>query len=427
MIKKIYADKVRLFDILVTGLLFIGLGIFILNTKTFIFLAFSFIVGIIFVLDGVLKGLQLILQKIKKEDALKISDVLVNIGIGIFILSIRKMTSSFFIWIFMLYTFLLGSCRGVNYIILKNNNVKGRWIDFISCVFYICFSLFLIKTPQIRQPLVMNLIGTYFILYGLARLKEFILYILPAKTKNNFKRHIRMSLPVLFLAIVPKVVLDKVNSFLSTFDEEDEPVSLNEIKSDEKADIEVYIHVSDSGFGQMGHVDLCIGDEFFSYGNYDYNSVRLNETLGDGVLIKSYKDEYIPFVIKDSNKTLFCFGLKLNEESKKRVYKQLKTLKNDLIEWNPPEYTGDTNIDMYASRLKHNVNKTKFYKFKRSKFKTYFVVTTNCVQLADYVLGSMGLDILNMNGIITPGAYYDYLNRQFQLNNKMIIYRKIYK
>jgi len=31
-----------------------------------------------------------------------------------------------------------------------------------------------------------------------------------------------------------------------------------------------------------------------------------------------------------------------------------------------------------------------------------------------------------MNGIITPGAYYEYLNREFQKKNSMVVSRKIY-
>lgn len=422
-----YITATKLIDLLLTGSLFTGLGIFILSTKTFIFLAFSYIAGIIFVVLGLIKLIQIILgKKVSKENALKLSDSLVNIGIGIFILVFPNMPIHIFILAFFLYVLALGITRGVNYFILKANKVRGRLMDLLSSIFYICFCLFLIQSPNIRSGLVMNIIGIYFIAYGSMYLKDFIMTLLPKSKINLKKRHIRISLPVLFQAIIPKVVLDKVNEYISTNEQEGIEIrDLNEYHSDEKADMEVYIHVTNTGFGQVGHVDICIGDEFYSYGNYDNDSVRFNELIGDGVLIKAYKEDYIPFVIKDSGKTLFCFGLKLEEEQKKRVLNKLQTLWKDLVVWTPPAYTGKE--DMYASRLLHHVHDTNFYKFKRGKFKTYFVVTTNCVQLADYVLGSVGLDILNLNGIITPGAYYDYLNHQFLLNSKVVIYRKIYK
>lgn len=52
------------------------------------------------------------------------------------------------------------------------------------------------------------------------------------------------------------------------------------------------------------------------------------------------------------------------------------------------------------------------YKFSSGKFKTYFVMTTNCVQLVDDVVGATGLDILDNHGFLTPGAYHVYLDKE---------------
>ena len=43
-------------------------------------------------------------------------------------------------------------------------------------------------------------------------------------------------------------------------------------------------------------------------------------------------------------------------------------------------------------------------KVKEGPFATYFALNTNCVQLADTILGPTGLDILAVNGIPTPAA-----------------------
>lgn len=66
------------------------------------------------------------------------------------------------------------------------------------------------------------------------------------------------------------------------------------------------------------------------------------------------------------------------------------------------------------------------YKFVRGKYKRYFVLGNNCVKLADEIIGKSGTDILKMYGVITPGAYYEYLNREFKKKNSMVISRKIY-
>ena len=46
--------------------------------------------------------------------------------------------------------------------------------------------------------------------------------------------------------------------------------------------------------------------------------------------------------------------------------------------------------------------------------------------LADSIIGKSGTDILKINGIITPGTYYEYLNREFQKKNSMVISKNIY-
>ena len=51
---------------------------------------------------------------------------------------------------------------------------------------------------------------------------------------------------------------------------------------------------------------------------------------------------------------------------------------------------------------------------------------SNCCRLADNIVGKSGIDLLKMNGAITPGTYYEYLNREFQKKNSMVISRKIY-
>ena len=78
------------------------------------------------------------------------------------------------------------------------------------------------------------------------------------------------------------------------------------------ANVEIFIHVSPDGFGTIGHCDICIDNQVISYGNYDYDSIRLFETIGDFL---SPKRHFSPFPI---------FFTKAPEESRSRnraVYK----------------------------------------------------------------------------------------------------------
>lgn len=68
----------------------------------------------------------------------------------------------------------------------------------------------------------------------------------------------------------------------------------------------------------------------------------------------------------------------------------------------------------------------KFYKFKSGYFKTYFTLTSNCVRLADTIVGSIGLDLIAINGIITPGTYYNYLDNLFKRRNTIVVKKQLY-
>ena len=46
--------------------------------------------------------------------------------------------------------------------------------------------------------------------------------------------------------------------------------------------------------------------------------------------------------------------------------------------------------------------------------------------LADSILSKAGTDIIKIVGIISPGAYYDYLQREYLLENGLVVSRDIY-
>lgn len=422
-----HTKELNYVNMILMGTLFVALGIFVLNTSTLILSALTYIFGLVFIVNAASKIFNLIFKKQKsREQGISFVNAIINLAAGIVILCFPNMPISLFAIGFIFYSIALGLTHGINFLIMNSNKVKGRWSALISFIFYMSFVVFLSFSPYLHINVIMNVIATYFILYGSMYYKDFIVELTPLGKKDDIKRHIRISLPVIFQAVLPKFVLDGINQFLTPSDQKqiDAKSDFSQYKIDEKADVEIYIHTSNKGFGKMGHVDICVGDEFLTYGNYDNKSVRFFEMIGDGVLISAYKEDYIPFVIKDSEKTLICYGLKLQEAQKEQVIEQFHKLKRDIYAWTPPAFTGKE--DPYVARLSNACEGTGFYKFKRGKFKTYFVLSTNCVLLADNLIGRAGLDVLKINGIITPGAYYEYLEHEFASKNEMVIYKKIY-
>ena len=55
------------------------------------------------------------------------------------------------------------------------------------------------------------------------------------------------------------------------------------------------------------------------------------------------------------------------------------------------------------------------------------MLKTNCVALANLLCGASGLDLMNPQGIVTPGTYYAFLNRQFLRPRSIVISRTVYR
>lgn len=81
---------------------------------------------------------------------------------------------------------------------------------------------------------------------------------------------------------------------------------------------------------------------------------------------------------------------------------------------------------MYAALLQQQTG-AQLYKFTQSRFKTYFVLSTNCVLLADTILGQAGTDVLSVRGFISPGTYQDFLEREYSKPYSMVVSRFVYQ
>lgn len=143
-------------------------------------------------------------------------------------------------------------------------------------------------------------------------------------------------------------------------------------------------------------------------------------------IIKS-KRKYLKFCTNYSKKTIFSFGLTLSEKQKEKIRDELNKMQEFSYRWKcNQELNNSEEQNDFASILYRHTG-IKYYKFTKGKWKKYFLFTTNCVKLVDKVLGATGSDVLNINGIITPGAYYNYLNKEFKRSNSSVITKTIYK
>ena len=160
----------------------------------------------------------------------------------------------------------------------------------------------------------------------------------------------------------------------------------------------------------MGHVDICYPRPGY-FLRFLWPSLRaLVWAIGDGVLLKANREKYIELCKRESQKTLFAYGLSLSEQQKKpseerleRDRRPLDTLGSQVLAAEQRRegevkhtysYPTETQRLMRHSISSHHLN-----------LKPTLFSSTNCVLLADSIVGEAGTDILSPKGFIVPGTY----------------------
>ena len=388
----------------------------IINQTLFLIRAFD-ILGVILLINGLHEAYDYFFYNHKK---VHLNNAFILIPLGIILIFYPSIPISFATVFFALYLTLMGIIKLISYFNYRKDKVKKRTYVLIGALFLIFNGFTLIFKDYFNIDMMIVFIGFYGLLLGLSYIGDGIFTVIPEKKKEGIKRHIRIPLPIGISALIPNSMRQMINNKLAV--EHHEVIE----RQNDDVDLEVFVHVSPRGFGKMGHCDLYFEGEVLSYGNYDYSSVRLFESIGDGVLF-SVKDKlkYIHFCIKEDKKTIFGYGLKLTEKQKNEVRLKIKSLKDNAIRWYSISYSQPGYKEDYASRL-YTETKADFYKFKSGKFKTYFVLGTNCVLLADEIIGSAGTDIIDLNGIIAPGTYQEYLEKEYQRMNGFVVSKTVY-
>lgn len=439
---KITIDKsyVNRGNLIFMGISLMTIGCIILYGKShFLSIVMKIIAGA-FIINGISQIISIV---VRKKDNIKnnatIGHSILNLILGVGILVLPNISLSLLSIAFALYLILNGIVKLITIYIYIRNNSRVSFGTITEIIIFFVFGVTALFSPLMHLNEILVIIAIYFFLLGMNFIKDFIMEIIPKKTKNKLKRKVRITLPVFLVTLIPHKVLKEINAYFEINDNEssNNNESNNDVgyeadkSNEEDVDLEIFIHVTSDGIGVVGHVDLCYKGEVISYGNYDESSYKLHGMLGKGILFTCEKEKYINFCISYSKKTLFCYGLKLSEEQKRSVEKKLNDMKSNLVGWKPPIVFEENKklqneYKDYASEL-YKATQADFFKFKSGKFRTYFGLNNNCVILADSVIGNSGIDILGMGGIISPGTYYEYLKNEFAKRNSIVVSKTIYR
>lgn len=403
-------------------LFFIGSFFFIFRTGfTVNMLLYLLCLGIL--LDAILQCIQVLTKKQKLNTLVR---AFLDIGFALFIYWHPTFFQGSLSIILGIYLLIHAMIEAINYALYKKNHIRGRLLVLIAFLVKFTLSLFLMLHPTAKYPYVMLIIGIYFGLYGISQLNSFISEMIPDHLKNK----VRISLPILIAAFIPRNLITLINEILEK--EPDETTIEAKKKNSQKADIEVIIHLANSGSAAFGHIEISFEGKTYSYGNYDMHSRKLFDAIGDGVICIADRDAYIQYALQNKKRYLVVFGISLTQKEKEIVKKRI----HKLITTNVEDYYPDLQLAEMCKLPKgeyHDMSSEiyklangKFKKVTNGKWKKFFVLKTNCTGLVENILNGVGLHILEFNGLLTPGSYYDYLNREFLKKKGKVVYRKIY-
>lgn len=412
--------QISLLNNLISGIGIITLGIIVTVGSINMYTKAINLFVYIFIIYGLSKLVNFLIGKKIVRNKQILFGIIINLVLGFAMLLFPKLPLSILPIIFSIYLLLNAVVKFINYITLKELNLKQRFSNLFFSIFFLAFSLLFLFYPLEKLSLFLTIISIYCILLGLNKIFEFIIDLLTDKFKLKIKRKLKITLPVFFEAFLPQQGLKEINKYIDYLVSEEK-----EYKED--TDLKIFIHLSKYGFNQFGHIDIMFENTIYSYGNYDKSSERFFTMLGDGVLFNvKNKDKYIRFCINNSRKTIVEYGVRLTSKQKEKLKSELDNIALDCYEWKPPAKLDKENIYTdYASKL-YKATKAKFYKFKNSKYKTYFVLGINCTYFADMLLRNSVFEVLKLVGIISPGTYFEYLEENYRKKNSNVISKKIY-
>ena len=430
---KMYLYKASL---LMFGIAMLTLGIVIVSQREVLITPLVYFAGWVLIIHGAhnLAGFIAHSGRLgQKRKEAKLITAIMNIILGAGIMLLPELSFTLATFVLAAYLLFNAASKLADFIVAKIDRQPGHIFDLLSFAFYMVFVCLLFGTG-LRNDTFLIISGVYCILFGAEMISDFITLVIPQKVKNSLKRRIRISPPVYVSTFMPLGTLRYINEYISLNDRM--PEFTGGDRSDGlPPDIEVMVHVSNNGSGKVGHLDLYFGGEVISYGNHDHSSHRLFGVFGDGVMFTAEKETYLDFSVTHDRQIVFSYGLRLTEEQREAVRTEVERIKADTVPWKPPYQTaceekGSANVKLsdhhdYCSEL-WNGTHAEFFKFTRGKFKTYSILSTNCVLLTDEILGKTGTDIVCIGGIASPGIYYDYLERLYMTHKTMVISKTIY-
>lgn len=405
------------------GIAILADGSIVLTYNFYLFALFSFLLGIYDLFRSIARN----------DNKKKLIEIIIRIFLDFLftMLLLYKMdiilaSATIILGIYILVHSLL---HLLNYILYRVYNIGSRIRLLFNYIVTFILGIILVISPVKNMFLTYLILGIYLIFLGLSKLNDLIIEVMPIKTSNKIKSKVIIQMPVLFAMLIPKRLIKSINSILKVDDEY--PMFYS--KKEEKAvDLEVLIHLAESGSASFGHVEISFEGKTYSFGNYDAHSRMFFDLIGDGVICIADRDAYLNYALENKDRYVVSFGLNLTDKQKQIVKDRI----NKLINFNTKDYYPDLELYQQGKLPKNNYNdmSSEIYRYANGRFKKivkgrnkkFFVLKTNCVMVANSILTGINGNLVTINGIISPGSYYDYFNNEFLKKNSIVVSRIVY-
>ena len=313
----------------------------------------------------------------------------------------------------------------IEFQVLVRDQQPGTVSRFFTGIIFLLVSAFMLsgRSLSVKNDVLTVTAAGFFLIYGVL---GFLFHLSVLRRRQNPDLPSwSVSPPILLNAFFPFQV------FISLKQLKDD-TRLSSAKPAEEPDLKVFIYMKGKGPEIFGHIDLSYRGTILSYGNHDPQSRRLNGTYGDGVLIRADEDLFLREGINTEEKSVIGYGIQVDETERTALEKRIEDLLSRTVPWKPAaQLAEEAGEDMsacrdYASRVYRETH-CEMFKFSKGKFRTYFISSTNCVMLADELIRNRYLTLVDLTGIVTPGAYLSFLNTEYLKPNSKVITRTLYE
>lgn len=392
--------------------------VILILTKDLFWPLFTLLMLIIIGLDTLTRLLDWFLMKPRRWSSAIWLPLIGDLVMMILFVVFNHLMSHFTVILFGWWSLLNALSRLLGYFVARRDHLRFRRWLLLDGVITLIFSFMLIFSQAMRSALFEVYIGSYLIFYGAMQLISAI----NALSDHRLASYIHLPVPVFLATVLPSSVVRIVGEMVRLDPRE---VATHVDPTMDEHEVSVYFYMENKSFNRFGHVDIGYMGKSYSYGNHDPFNRQKYLLYGDGVLIRADEASFVGYQLEARGHVIARFRIRLNDTQLTKFKEALNKLLARTVPFAFP-YDEDPQASYYLTRLHRATKDMSLFKFSSGMFRTYYILTTNCVLLVDTLLRKSGINMFNISGVITPGTYFDLLNDLYLTPESPVIQRIYY-